>query len=50
MILGAAEAQNLLPNPSFEQLDDGKPAGWHTRVWGGEAAFEVAETGHSGSR
>jgi len=50
MILGAAEAQNLLPNPSFEQLDDGKPAGWHTRVWGGDAAFEVAETGHSGSR
>ncbi len=50
LVVGAAGGQNFLPNPSFEDLEDGKPAGWHSRVWGGEAEFGVAESGHSGGR
>ena len=50
IVFGAMNGDNILPNPSFEDIDDGKPAGWHSRVWAGEAVFEVADTGHSGSR
>ena len=48
-MLAAAGAENTLPNPSFEDVADGKPAGWNTHLWGGDAVFEVAGIGHSGA-
>jgi hypothetical protein len=41
---------NLLPNGSFEKETAGKPAGWESRPWGGEAKLEVAPQGHTGNR
>ncbi len=43
-------AEKLLPNPSFEEEAAGKPAGWATQTWGGEATFRYADTGHTGRR
>ncbi|MHC4177796.1 MAG: carbohydrate binding domain-containing protein, partial [Planctomycetota bacterium] len=41
---------NLLPNPSFENEADGKPAGWRTQTWGGKGTFAYADTGRTGKR
>jgi len=48
----AAEAAppNLLPNPSFEEGQEGQPAGWKQVKWGGEAAFDLPGVGHTGKR
>ncbi|MGD8239968.1 MAG: carbohydrate binding domain-containing protein, partial [Armatimonadota bacterium] len=47
-----AEAQepNLIPNGSFEDEEEGKPTGWATHTWGGEAAFAYADSGRTGER
>ncbi len=42
------ERKNLLPNPGFEEIENGKPKGWTTTVHSGKATFSVAETGHTG--
>jgi len=44
------QAPNLLPNPSFEDEADGKPAGWKTQAWGGKGTFGYAATGRTGRR
>ncbi len=43
-------AENLIPNPSFEEAADGKPAGWDNQNWVGQARFEHADVGHTGNR
>ena len=50
--VGFAEppADNLLPNPSFEDQSDGKPVAWETFSWLGTPTFEYAQTGRTGSR
>ncbi len=45
---GPVMAENLIPNPSFEETAEGKPAGWDTETWGGQAAFEFVDGGHTG--
>jgi putative membrane-bound dehydrogenase-like protein len=40
---------NLIPNPSFEKVQDGKPAGWHTVNYSGRAQLTLGDGGHSGS-
>jgi len=50
---GVAQAQRTtdsLPNRSFEQARDGRPAGWQTQKWGGDGAFEYAAVGRTGQR
>jgi putative heme-binding domain-containing protein len=47
----AAESpNNVLPNSSFEEQRDGRPAGWRTTTHSGRGEFAVADTGHTGSR
>ena len=43
-------AANLLPNPSFEQVADGKPAGWAAASWAGKGECKAADVGHTGQR
>jgi alpha-N-arabinofuranosidase len=38
----------LLPNGSMDQEQEGKPAGWTTQTWGGQADFEYAKKGRDG--
>jgi hypothetical protein len=38
----------LLPNGSMDQEQEGKPAGWTTQTWGGQADFEYAKKGRGG--
>ena len=42
------DANNLVPNPSVEELDGKQPKGWRTEKWNGEGAFECADVGHTG--
>jgi hypothetical protein len=32
---------NIVKNPSFEQIENGRPTGWKTSTWGGEPKYEV---------
>lgn len=42
---------NLLPNPSFEEVSDGLPAGWQVRTYSGVAEHEViTDEARSGER
>ena len=41
-----AMAQNILPNPSFEEVE--KLAGWETHVWAGEGRFGTEANGRNG--
>lgn len=55
VVCGAAQAQqstavNTLPNGSFEEQSDGKPAQWTTATWGGAGEFVHAEVGRTGNR
>jgi len=43
-------ADNLLPNPSFEDQSDGKPLAWESFSWLGTPTFEYAEIGRTGDR
>jgi alpha-N-arabinofuranosidase len=38
-----------IPNASFEDAQADKPAGWTTKSWNGEPAFEYAAIGHTGA-
>jgi len=46
----ARSAENLAPNPSFEQLAPPRPADWATKTWQGRAEFDYAAIGRDGSR
>jgi alpha-N-arabinofuranosidase len=46
----AGAADNPVPNPSFEDLDGRRPAGWRSSTWGGKGIFAVAEVGRTGKR
>lgn len=43
-------AENLIPNPSFEAAEQGKPTDWKTQAWNGKAEFQYARIGHTGER
>src|SRR5262249_33458776 len=45
----ATEAKNALPNSSFEDVQDGKPAGWRSVTHSGRGDFALGSVGHSGS-
>jgi len=54
-VVGPAEAQaagsnpaNLMPNPSFEQAAEGRPVGWRTHTWVGQADLQHTDAGRSG--
>lgn len=41
---------NLFPNPSFEEIIDGRPAGWGSYNWGTQGQVSIDQTtAHSGS-
>ena len=44
----AAPEPNLIPNPSFEEIEGKLPSGWQVRDYAGEATHEVVAGGHSG--
>jgi putative membrane-bound dehydrogenase-like protein len=46
----SSKPQNLLPNPSFENEQSGKPAAWRTVNYSGRAELTLANIGHSGQR
>src|SRR5204862_4726797 len=46
----AESPNNVLPNSSFEELREGRPAGWRTMTHSGRGVFAVADQGHTGSR
>ncbi|NIP98701.1 MAG: hypothetical protein GWO24_36950 [Akkermansiaceae bacterium] len=39
---------NLIPNPGFEELENGSPKGWATRTWSGDPAL-ATESGSAAS-
>ncbi len=39
---------NLLPNPSFEQIQDNRPTGWRTVTYSGRSQSSLADQGHTG--
>ena len=45
----SAAPANLIPNSSFEQVTDGKPANWRTSTHSGRGELTTANTGHTGS-
>lgn len=45
----ADRGQRLLPNPSFEEIKDGKPEGWRPATYRREASFEVDKIARTGS-
>jgi alpha-N-arabinofuranosidase len=47
---GLLEVTAAVPNPSFEEVEDGKPAGWEATSWRGEADLALGPSGHSGER
>jgi putative membrane-bound dehydrogenase-like protein len=40
--------KNLLPNGSFEEVENDLPKGWQIRDYNGEARHDIADEGHSG--
>ncbi|MBE0534568.1 MAG: hypothetical protein IH624_02785, partial [Phycisphaerae bacterium] len=44
----AAQEQNLLRNPSFEDARSGRPIAWRSQTWNGEGTFEYAAVGRTG--
>ncbi|HEX3132510.1 MAG TPA: carbohydrate binding domain-containing protein [Planctomycetota bacterium] len=45
---GLTNPANLVKNPSFEQLADGKPVDWQPQNYNGEPVFSVTANGHRG--
>lgn len=43
-----AQSENLLRNPSFERVRDGRPMGWTPTTWNGQAEFSVDDNGRTG--
>jgi alpha-L-arabinofuranosidase len=53
--LSGAHAQtentdNRLPNPSFEEADGNRPAGWRQQRWSGQSTFRHDTMGRTGDR
>ncbi|MCS7338927.1 MAG: glycoside hydrolase family 127 protein, partial [Verrucomicrobiae bacterium] len=46
----APTASNILPNPSFEELDGDQPRGWRRERWQGDGTLSVASVGRTGNR
>jgi putative heme-binding domain-containing protein len=46
----AGTSANLIPNSSFEDQSDGRPAGWRTTTHSGRGQFALAEIGRTGQR
>ena len=44
----ATDPLNLAANPSFEQLADGQPVGWHQQTYTGNPVFTVTSSGRRG--
>ncbi|HEV8606796.1 MAG TPA: PVC-type heme-binding CxxCH protein [Tepidisphaeraceae bacterium] len=44
------DTRNLIPNPSFEEGADGKPASWRIRNYSGQAAHAWADIAHTGGK
>ena len=42
--------KNVLPNPGFEEVANGSPAGWATQSWYGKAVQKLVDGGRSGKR
>lgn len=40
--------ENLLPNPSFEEIDGDKPKSWSQRTYGGEVEYAVSSEAKTG--
>ena len=40
---------NFIVNPSFEEIENGSPAGWRSGAWRGKAEFSLEPGGKSGS-
>ncbi|MCX8160561.1 MAG: alpha-L-arabinofuranosidase [Candidatus Saccharicenans sp.] len=45
----ADQEKQLLPNPSFEEVKDGKPVGWRPVTYQQEATFSMDRTARTGS-
>ncbi|MDH7494202.1 MAG: hypothetical protein QHH44_09965, partial [Candidatus Saccharicenans sp.] len=45
----ADQGRQLLPNPSFEEVKEGKPVGWRPATYQREASFEVDKIARTGS-
>jgi alpha-L-arabinofuranosidase len=45
-----SNAENRLPNPSFEEATGSRPAGWRPQRWNGQAQFDHDRTGRTGDR
>ena len=45
-----AGVTQFVANPSFEEMDGERPAGWMPRPWRPEAEFKVDTLAHSGAR
>jgi len=45
-----SNGENLIKNPSFEEIDDGKPIHWQQDTWRGKAEFEVSDQGRNGGK
>ncbi len=45
---GGGAAVNLLPNPGFEDIKDGKPSPWYESRWSGDGVFAASDVAHSG--
>jgi putative membrane-bound dehydrogenase-like protein len=43
-----ADAKNLIPNASFEDVDGSLPSDWQVRDYNGEATHEIVKGGHTG--
>lgn len=46
----APAAPNLIPNPSFEEVDGTRPRGWRQERWNGEVTVRQANVGRTGER
>lgn len=49
-LAGWVGAQNLVRNPSFEDVQANRPRGWRTETWAGQATFQHAQIGRTGQR
>lgn len=45
---GGGVAVNLLPNPSFEDVNDGRPTPWYESRWSGDGMVTTSDVAHIG--
>ena len=48
--LGGQSLSDVVPNPSFEEGGEERPARWQPARWNGEGMFELVSPGHTGAR